>query len=218
MAAVNELIGGTVGEVSFAATAAAALALPLCAELDAFLGVTFTPLQASLALQLQASLDFALDASLALQFPSVSIQGLLDAVASLQVALEAALSVGITAPGIGLSLDAGIQAAFDLAATLELKLGLLDLAVKAMLAIKIPAVELAAQIQASLSAGPVVLLDFGVSAPTTLQTGGTDIAAKFASGISLGGGIAPGEVALGYILVTKVPAAQASLDFILRGI
>jgi len=214
MANPTEVAGGTVGELNFAAAGAAALLLPFCAELDAFLSIQLGPLTASLTAQFAASLDFSLNASLGLTLPTLSVELVLQALAQLQASLQAAL----TLPGISLSLDAGVAAALELSATLELRLGLLNAAISALLALKLAAVELAAQIAGSLSAGPIVLLEFGVAAPTTLAQNGTDIAAKFSSGLSMFGTIAPADVTLGYILVTKVPAAKIGLDFILLGI
>ena len=218
MSAVNEVAGGTLGELNFAASAAAALMLPLSAELDAFLNISLGPLSASLQLQLSASLDFALDASLGLTLPTISLQLLLDASIALQAAIQAALAVGFTMPGISFSLDASIAASLDLAASLQLQLGLLDLQIQAMLAIKIPVIELAAQIQASVSAGPLILLEM-TSAP--LATLGTDIAAKFASGVTFGpNSIGPGDTAFGYMFVAKGPnlSVAAGLDFLFLGI
>lgn len=214
MANPVEIAGGTVGEVNFAAAAAATALLPLCAELDLFLGLQLGPLTASLQAQFSASLDFSLNASLGLTLPTLSIELVLQALVQLQASLQASL----TLPSISLSLDAGVSASAALAASLELKLGLLNASISALLALKLAAVELAAQIAGSLSAGPVVLLEFGAAGPTTLAQNGADIAGAFASGLSMGGGIAPFDTTLGYILVTKAPTAKVGLDFILRGI
>lgn len=214
MANPVEITGGTVGQVNFAAAAAAGALLPLCAELDAFLGLQIGPLTASLQAQFSAALDFSLNAGLAITSPTLSVTLVLQALAQLQASLQASLAL----PSIALSLDAGVSASIALAAALEVRLGLLNASISALLALKMGAVELAAQMAGSLSAGPIVLLEFGETVPTTLAQNGVDIAAKFASGLSLGGGVSPTDVTLGYILVTKAPAAKVGLDFILRGI
>jgi hypothetical protein len=214
MADIAEVVGGTIGSVSFAASAAVASILPLCAELDAFIGVTLGPLQADLTAQFRASADFALNASLGITTPFLSVQLVLQALVSLQGALQASLAL----PSIALTASVDVSASLALTAALGIKLGLLNAAVKAMLVLKIGAVELAGQIGGVLSAGPVVLVEFGGLGTTTLAGNGANIAGLFATGLSLGGGILPLEIAEGYILVTKAPAAKAGLDFILRGI
>lgn len=211
---ISEIAGGTLGTLNFGAAAAVASLLPLCAELDAFIGVQIGPLTADVTAQFQASLDFSVNAALSISNPFAAIQAVLAAVIQLQGSLQAALAL----PSISIGVDANITAAATLAGALEIKLGLLNAAVSALLALKIGAVELAGQISGSLSAGPAILLEFGALGGSTLATAGADIATKFASGLSLGGGINPFDISFGYILVTKAPAAKAGLDFILRGI
>lgn len=211
---INEITGGTVGSVSFAAAAAVNSLLPLCAELDVFIGAQIGPLIADLQAQYRASLDFSVNASLALINPFQIIQDVLRAVIQLQASLQASLAL----PAIGLGVNANITAAATLAAALEIRLGLLNAAIKALIALKIGALNLAGIIAGKLSAGPVVLLEFGALGASTLAVAGTDIATKFGSGLTLGGGISPVDISFGYILVTKAPVAKAGLDFVLRGI
>jgi hypothetical protein len=213
MAAV-EIAGGTLGSLNFAAAAVVGTLLPLCAELDAFIGISLGPITADLQAQFHASLDFSLNASLGISNPFLSIQLALSAIAQLQAALQASLAL----PTITIGINANITAAASLAAALEIKLGLLNAAVKALLVLKIGAVELAGIVSAKLSAGPAVLVEFGSAGTSTLAMNGADINTLFASGLSLGGGISPFDTSFGYILVTKAPAAKAGLDFILRGI
>lgn len=214
MADIAEVGGGTLGSVNFAAAAAVASLLPLCAQLDAFIGVTFGPLQADLTAQFRASTDFSINASLGITTPFLSAQLVLQALVSLQGALQASLVL----PSIALTASVDVSATLALTAALGIKLGLLNAAVKAMLVLKIGAVELAGQIGASLSAGPVILVEFGGLGGTTLAGNGANIAGLFATGLVSAGGILPLEIAEGYILVTKAPAAKVGLDFILRGI
>jgi hypothetical protein len=209
-----EIAGGTLGSLNFAAAAVVGSLLPLCAEIDAFIGINIGPLTADLQAQFHASLDFSLNATIGISNPFLSVQLALSAIVQLQAALQAALVL----PSITIGINAGITAAASLAAALEIKLGLLNAAVKALLVLKIGSVELAGLVAARLSAGPAVLVEFGGAGASTLAMNGADINTLFASGLSLGGGISPFDTSFGYILVTKAPAAKAGLDFILRGI
>lgn len=211
---ISEIGGGTLGSVSFAASAAVASLLPLCAEIDAFIGITLGPLQADLTAQFTASTSFALNASLAITNPFLSAQLVLQALISLQGALQASLAL----PSIALTVSADVSASLALSAALSVKLGLLNAAVKAMLAVKIGSVELAGRIGASLSAGPVILVEFGALGATSLAGNGANIAGLFGTGLVSAGGILPFEATSGFILVTKNPSAKAGLDFVLRGL
>jgi hypothetical protein len=209
--AVTEIAGGTLGSINFTAQAAVGFLNPFGAQVDAFFGATLGPLQADLTAQLNASLAAAASISISIGNPLANLQAALAAVGQLQAAITAALAL----PPINIAASGQLSATLALAAALEAKLGLLDIAVKALLAIKIPAVELAANAVAELGAGPAILLEFTGG---TLSAHGTAIQALFNSGLSLGGGITPGDTAFGYILVTKAPVAKSGLDFVLRGI
>jgi hypothetical protein len=212
MADIAEVGGGTLGSVNFGAAAAVAALLPLTAEIDAFIGVTLGPLQADLTAQFRASADFSIRANLALTSPFLSASLVLQALVSLQGALQASLQLPSIAFG-GIDVSASVA----LSAALEVKLGLLNAAVKAMLAVKIPAVELAARLGVALSAGPVILVEFGGLGATTLAGNGANIATLFGTGLTSAGGINPLEFAEGYIFVTKVPGVKAALDLMFIG-
>jgi hypothetical protein len=206
--AVNEVATGTVGDVNFAAAAAVGFINPLGAQIDAFLGATLGPFQAELQAQLQANIDVGIGLGLSITNPFASLEAVLIAIANLQ----AAISAGLTLPAI--QLNAELTANADLIAGLEIKLGILDLAVQALLNIKIPALGLAADATAALAGPGVVLLEM---TPNTLAAHGAEINNLFGvTGIT---GIAPGDTGVvGYILVAKTPGIKASFDFIFQGI
>jgi hypothetical protein len=210
---IHEVGGGTLASVNFAAAGAVAALLPLCAELDAFIGVTLGPLQADLTAQFTAAANFSIRANLAITSPFLSATLVLQALASLQGALQASLALPSIAFG-----GVDVSASLALSAALKIKLGLLNAAIKAMLAVKIPAVDLAGRIGAALTAGPVILVEFGSAGTSTLVGAGADIAGLFATGLTSAGGIHPLEAAEGYIFVTKVPGVRVAMDFMFRGI
>jgi len=160
---------------------------PLAIRLDALIAVGIGPFEALLAAQLNASL--AAQATLAVQFdPTINAQLLANALVQLQAAL------GL--PTIGVTAQLNIVA--DLSATLAIQLGGLQLAIEAVLAIKIPALALAAELQASLGATV-----FGFSFDgDTLATTGADISTLFNSGLVDGSNtIGAGDTVGGVVLL-----------------
>jgi hypothetical protein len=147
--------------------------------------------------------------SLSISDPTLALRVALQAIAGIQAALAAGLSL----PSIEFGAQLGVS--LCAAAALQAKLGLLDLALQAMLRVKIPAIKLAADAAAHLSAGPAVLVKFSNA---TLVGSGGDISGLFGTGLTLGGGIAPGDgPVIGYLIVSKAPAIGASLKFIFEG-
>jgi len=166
------------------AAAAVGFLNPLGAQLDALLALGLGPFQASLAAQFNAAL--AAQASLALTLSIgdfgliASLKGAIAALAALQAALAGALALGLPPIQLGLSAELTVTAA--LAATLKIQLGGLQLLIKAALAVKIPALQLAAALNASLGAGPFFAVQFGINQPATLQEVSDWLAAEVAGG------------------------------------
>lgn len=213
MATVDEVVGGTLGEINLGASAAVGFLFPLSAQLDAMLGLALGPLQVDLGLQLNAALG--LQATLALNFgnPLAALQAALAAVAQLQAALTAALSL----PPVQLTLGAELGASAALAGALAAKLGVINVAVQAALRVKIPAVKSAASIAAALGAGPAMVLSFdGISDGTNLAAVGSLIQSKFAAGLSVDSvDISPAEPVSGIIILTTGASVYGSLGVII---
>jgi hypothetical protein len=195
---VDEILVGTLGEANIALTAAVGLINPLGAQLDAMVAFGIGPLQADLAASLDASLALTATLSLQVTDPTAAIRAALQALIELQASLSAALAL----PPLTLSLGAEIGASAALAASLTAKLGTIKLLIDAAIAVKIPALKLAASLGISLGLGDVVVLSFdGINEGSTLADVGSLIQAKFAAGVGAGA-ITPGELASGVILVT----------------
>lgn len=210
--ATTEIAGGTLGSVNVGLAAAVGFINPLGAQLDAFLGLTLGPLQAEISAQLNANLAVQASLGLSIGDPLVALRAALAAVAQLQAAIEASIAFPIN-----INANAQLSATAALAGALSAKLGLLDAAVKALLAIKIPALEAAATLGATLSAGPIVLMEFSGG---TLAAHGTAISAAFNAGVGSTvlpplDVINPGDLSFGYILVTKNPIAFGALTAVL---
>jgi len=165
---------------------------PLAIRLDALIAVGIGPFEALLAAQLNASL--AAQATLAVQFdPTANLRVLANALVQLQVALEAALAVDVS-----VGIQAELNVVSDLAITLQIQLGGLQLAIEAVLAIKIPALALAAELQAKLSA---TVFGFSFEDDSLATTGG-QIASLFSSGLVDGSNsIGPGDPVGGVVLL-----------------
>lgn len=210
----NEIAGGTVGEVNPALTLAAGFLNPLGAQIDAFLAATLGPLQADISAQLNANLQVQASLGLSIGNPFLSLQLALSAIGQLQAAIQAALAF----PPITIEANAQLSATAALAGALSAKLGLLDVAVQAILKIKIPALQAAANINANLSAGPIVLME---ATSPTLSGAGADIQSAFNVGV--GGAVLPPPDVIGpsdgpittFLMITKDPGAAAALTAVL---
>lgn len=208
--AVTILKSGTIGSINVALSAAInGYMFPLTAQIDAMLALGLGPFEFDLALQFDAAL--ALQATLSLQIgdPLAGIQLVLSALAQLQAALQVALAL----PPISLSLGAELTATAALAGTLAAKLGGLQAMISAALAIKIPAVNFAAQLAASLGLGPAFLISID---STTLAAAGSEIGTLFSGGLNdpvEGNSIASDEGPVsGIILLTKNPAVGVAFN------
>lgn len=204
--AVAEQVDGTLGDINVAASAAATILYPLSASLDGLLSFALGPLQADLATQFSATL--AAQATLTLQVgdPTAALKAAISALGQLQAALTAALAL----PPINLSLSAELTAAAALLASLKVKLGLLDVLIKAALKIKLQALKFAGELQASLSATGVLL----TFSSTDLATAGSEISSLFSGAGVTGITPASGPVS-GIIIVSSVGASfDSSVQFL----
>jgi len=201
---------GTLGSLNVGLAAALGFLWPLGAQIDALIALGIGPFELDLALQFDASL--ALQATLSLQVsnPLAALLLAIQAMAQLQAALQAALAL----PPLTLSLSAELGASVALAGALSAKLGGLRILIEAALAIKIPAMKLASELQAQLGAGPAFLLSFTGG---TLAQAGSAINTAFSAGLTDPGppnSIAPGDPVTGIIMLTKDPTAAASISFL----
>lgn len=206
-----EVIGSyPVGAFNVGASAAVGVGLNLVLALEASLFGAFGLSSTLLDLQLQAdaSAQFALDLGLSISDPTAGFRLAASALVQLQASIEAALAINFS---IDISLNASISASVSLQAALEIRLGGIRLAIEAALAIKGPAVDLFGQLQAQLSAGPVVILSNIDGGPNTLQELGENFAAKCSVGIG-DPLIAPTDPTYIIIIATKEPSASASLQ------
>lgn len=198
-----------IGAINVAASGAVALVAPLFAELDLALFGAFGlgPLQADLRLQFKAALDAEVSLGIQISDPFASLQALANLLASLQLGL----------PTIALQATAALSANLAISAALAAKLGGIQALIEAALAVKAPAIQFMAALQAALSAGPVDLLSFGIDSSgnpvgtDTLALVGSAVQAQFSAGLPGGTPILPGDPVFGIILVTKTPGARAAL-------
>lgn len=204
------LVGSyTLGGVNVALSGAVVLVVPLLAQVDLMLTGQFGlgALQSDLSAQLNAALSAQASLSLRVSNPLEALRLQLSALVSVQANIAGALSLGL--PTISLSLSAS----FAIAASLALKLGGIRLLIQLALQLKLPLVNLLASIQASLSAGPIVLMSVGFAAPSTLLSSTSEYTGLVSGGI---GGIAPGDQVYGVIMLTKNPAASVALAGLIR--
>jgi hypothetical protein len=213
MAYNGVVMAATLGEINVAAKASLLALNPLLAQVDfaLFGSLGIGALQANLQAQLQAALKASLDIGLNIGNPFAGFQLALAGIAALQAQITLALAGGI--PTISIEATGQLSAMAALAAALEIQIGGLEALIQGALAVKIPAVSFAADLQASLGAGPVFLLSFEDMA---LSAAGTSIGGSFSTGLNHSGNtIAPGDVCSGIILVTKNPTAWSALKTVL---
>jgi len=207
MALVETVLIGSLGDANVAAAAAVALLNPLGIQLDAAIAFFLGPLQAELALALSVAIDIQIALDLGI---SISLAAQLDAA----IALVASLSAGI-----GISASASISADASIAAALSLRLGLLNVLLEAMIAVKIPAMRAAAEFAAALSGPDIAVLVWNgtdPAAPLTLSDAGAQIKNMFDAGITLGplNGPQAADNTLGVIIVGSAPSLGASFGVI----
>lgn len=192
------------------AAAAVALLNPLGAQIDALLALGLGPFQALLAAQFNAALAATASLSLTIGDPLAALTLAIAAVAQLQAALTAALAL----PPIQLSLSAELTASAALALTLQGQLGGLQLLIKAALAIKIPAIQAAAALGASLNAGPFFAISFSdvqlqqVSSWLSGEVGSGGLNADSTT-------LLPTDITYGVLIFGSLPSAQAAFSAII---
>ena len=209
------IVGGyPMGALNVALEASVTAIIPLFAQVDLLLAGNFGlgPLLADLSLQLDAALSVSLSIGIDL-FANLDLQ--LTAVLQIVASISAGISVGAS-----ISVGLEVSASLEIAAALTLQVGGISLLIEATLAIQLPIVSLIAEISASLSAGPVVLLSFGFTGPTTtLAAAGAEFAVQAAAGLvvtsPLPADIAPSDNVSGIIMLTKDPGAIAAMSAIL---
>lgn len=204
----------TLGEVSVAATAAITLFNPLLAQFDLSLNGAFGlgALQADLSAQFNAALSASVDIGLQISNPLAGFLAALQAMAQLQAELQAVISLGIPPLSAELNVSASAQAA--LVASLQAKLGGLNLLLDLALQVKIPAIQFLGDLAASLSAGPIFLLAFQGD---QLAVSGNDVQLAFNAGLVDGPNfINPGDICYGIVLVTKAPVAWGAIQATMR--
>jgi hypothetical protein len=212
-ATIDEIVTGNLLSINEGLGLAVGVLNPLAAQLDLSLSIGLSPLKSNISAALEAALGFNAALNIAFTDPFANIRAALEALIQLQASLSLALSLPpLALPEI--SLEIGFTA--ELIASLSLQLGGLDLAIDAALAIKIPAVRLAADLNAALSAGPAVLLAFdGISDPTNMQTIGNLIATKFSSPVgAFPDTIDPTDDIAGIMIITAAPSAYVGLEVI----
>lgn len=216
MATVDEIAGGTLGEMNVGLGVAVGFINPLSAQIDAMIALGLGPLQADLAIELSGNL--ALSASLGLQIsidPLASLRAALAAIAQIQ----AALSLGLSLPVPSITAGAQLSANAALAAALTAKLGIIKGIIEAALRIKFPAIAAGAELAAALAAGPAIAATFdGLADNTSLSEIGSLVEAKFAGGLSYGAEtIDPTDPVSGIMFVTTATAAFDAMAFIATG-
>ena len=211
--ALNYLGSFTLGEINIGLLASLGFLNPMALQLDLFLTGAFGlgPFLADIQTQFSAALAAQVNIGLQLADPFAAVRALLTAVASLQAALQLAISFGL--PVVSLQLSAQLSATVALTAALQLKIGGIKALIAGALAIKIPALQFIAQLQASLSAGPVHLLSFTGS---SLSATGGQVAGQFSAGLGPDDPISPAELVSGLILLTKDPVVFAAIGAILK--
>lgn len=208
--AVELVTSATLGELNVGISLAVGFLNPLGAQIDALLALGIGPLEFDLAAQFNAALAASASVSLQIGNPLFALTAAISALAALQAALAAAL----TLPPLQIGLSAELTASVALAATLSARLGGLSILIAAALAIKIPAVKLAAALALSLSAGPVFLHQFTGDdlAGTMTEIGG------FSSGMSdpgnPGNNLVPSDAVSGFLFTTKDPTAFSAMQAI----
>lgn len=217
---VDQIYVGSLGGINIGVSDLSSIINPLAAQLDAAISLGLSPVQVDLAASLDASLSLQASLSLSVTDPVAGIRAALQAIVELQASLSAALAL----PPLQLpEVDAQISASAALTASLSARLGAIQVLIDAMLAIKIPALQLA---DLPLAAGPLILFVFdgmdvlGGGGLMTLQEVGDQVQSLFSGTIGNIGTpaeeIQPADFVSGVIMVTKLPPAFVALQSIIR--
>lgn len=205
-------------DINVAGAAAVAFFNPLAAQFDLMISGQFGlgALQADLSAQFNAAASLQVELGLQISDPLAGLQATLSAIGQLVAGIQAAISLGL--PTISAELNASLSANAALTASLGIKLGGISALIDLALSVKIPAVQFFAELQASLSAGPLVLVSFGFDPagsfdPEVLANVGAQIQAMFGAGLT---GITPAESVAGIVILTKAPAAAAAVSALFK--
>ena len=208
--AVTLVTSTTLGGLNVGLAAALGFINPLSAQIDALIALGIGPFEFDLAAQFNAALAAQASISLQISDPLAALNAAIAALASLQASLSAALSL----PPLTLGLSAELSASAALAATLSAKLGGLAIAVAAALAIKIPAVQAAAVLAASLSAGPVFLHQFTGDTLSGTMTEISGLSAGMSDPGNPSNNLVSGDSVSGFLFTTKDPGAFVAMSSI----
>lgn len=214
MAYNGTVFAGTLLNINVAAKAALVLLNPLLAQIDftLFGSLGLGALQADLSAQLSASLQATLDIGIGISNPLLGFQAALAGIAVLEAQIALALSGAI--PSISIQAGAQLSALASFSALLAVQIGGLEVMIQAALALKIPAAQFAAALQAALSAGPLFVLSFE---DTPLSSVGTSLSGDFSAGLDNGGNhIGPSDHVYGIVIVTKAVSAWGALQATMR--
>lgn len=210
-ATIDDVLVGTVGAAIPGLSASVAVLNPLAAQLDAVIAFGLGPVQSDLSASLDASIGLQATLALTLTDPTANIRKAIQALFELLSVLQAALSL----PPVVLNVSAELGASAALSAALSAKLGAINQLLNAAIAVKIPAVRLAANLTSVLTTNGIVVESFdGLSDPTTLQQIGGLINTKFSGGVGAGA-IAATDPVAGIIILTNSPLAFAALGAII---
>lgn len=200
------ILAGTLGHINVAAAAAVAILNPLMFQLDfsLFGALGLGGLQFDLQAQLQAAIAASLNITTPLPSFLIALAGLAQ--------IEAELRLALTIP---FSLSVSVNA--SLIAALTARLGGIEAMIKASISLKIPAVQLLAEIEAAIGAGPAFLIAFDAHQPVTLADAGTGLSLMFNQVLTNGTyTINPTDPVYGVVILTASPVVFASLGVLLR--
>lgn len=216
MASVDEVAGGTLGEINVATQQLNIFLPALSAQIDAAIGLGLGPLKFDLSTQLSGALSAQASITASIGDPLAAIRAALLAVAQLQ----ASLSLALTLPPIQLTLSAELSATAALAGALQAKLGLIEGIISAALAIKLPAINFSEGLGSALGAGPAILLTFdGISDGTDMASIGNLIQAKLQGPVTFSGDtIDPGDNVSGVLLLTTVSPVFTAMAQLFSGL
>jgi hypothetical protein len=203
------------GAINVGLTAQIGLLVPLLAQFDLMLTGSFGlgALAADLSAQLSAAIGVQAQVTLQISDPFAALEALIAAFVQIQAQVSLILTLGL--PNIAAQLAATLSASLSISAGLSLNVSGVGLLIEAALAVKLPAINLLAELQEALTAGPFVLLAVGYDSFTTLEDSGFDYQALTTGPIGSPTAIYPTDQVYGVMILTKSPSASASLSAIL---
>ena len=158
------------GAINVGLGAELALVVPLLSQFDLMITGQFGlgALLGDISAQLNAALSLQAQIGIQISDPFAQLEALIAAFIQIQAQVSVIIALGLP------SLQINLSASLSISAALQLQLGGINLLIQAALAIKLPVVNIIAELQAALSAGPFVLLSVGYNAPSTLFTSGIE--------------------------------------------